>query len=335
MKKRIHISATMIVMALLTLVGLLLVIKGIATTSKYINAVDVKDLKEADIKEGVCVRGYIDDYVTSEILVNDELVKDGVSMVLVGMDGDNHIYTVPIEGNKYIQFMIRDDSTKKSLEAMLKTPGEKAYFEGVIEKANFDVNEEWYGSVNSHTYPGINDIISKYYVKEIDDNKYWNSTKFGGVLLFVVLLMFVDAGGFGGLVDKTDIKEEKKRSNGFEHIYNKEDELINKEAILRQLMRRQKRIKNKKLSSIVMLVIGVLSLIIWRPLFIFGIILVVFGAKGFWDWFINSSNIRGIKLARRLGIDSLYLMIEQCKRDIKELEELIYNEERDEEDKLK
>ena len=84
-----------------------------------------------------------------------------------------------------------------------------------------------------------------------------------------------------------------------------------------------------------MLVIGVLSLIIWRPLFIFGIILVVFGAKGFWDWFINSSNIRGIKLARRLGIDSLYLMIEQCKRDIKELEELIYNEERDEEDKLK
>ena len=201
MKKRIHISATMIVMALLTLVGLLLVIKGIATTSKYINAVDVKDLKEADIKEGVCVRGYIDDYVTSEILVNDELVKDGVSMVLVGMDGDNHIYTVPIEGNKYIQFMIRDDSTKKSLEAMLKTPGEKTYFEGVIEKANFDVNEEWYGSVNSHTYPGINDIISKYYVKEIDDNKYWNSTKFGGVLLFVVLLMFVDAGGFGGLVD--------------------------------------------------------------------------------------------------------------------------------------
>ncbi|MBQ5918101.1 MAG: hypothetical protein IIW92_06045, partial [Lachnospiraceae bacterium] len=81
MKKRIHISATMIVMALLTLVGLLLVIKGIVITSKYINAVDVKDLKEADIKEGVCVRGYIDDYVTSEILVNDELVKDGVSMV--------------------------------------------------------------------------------------------------------------------------------------------------------------------------------------------------------------------------------------------------------------
>jgi hypothetical protein len=147
--------------------------------------------------------------------------------------------------------------------------------------------------------------------------------------------MFVDAGGFSGLVDKTDIKEEKKRSNGFEHIYNKEDELINKEAILRQLTRRQKRIKNKKLSSIVMLVVGVLGIIVWRPLFIFGIILLAFGAKGFWDWFINSSNIRGIKLARKLGVDSLYLMIEQCKRDIKELEELIYNEERDEEDKLK
>ena len=71
MKKRIHISTSLIVMALLMLVGLFLVIKGIATTSRYINAVDVKDLKETDLKEGVCVRGYIDDYVTNEILISN------------------------------------------------------------------------------------------------------------------------------------------------------------------------------------------------------------------------------------------------------------------------
>ena len=33
--------------------------------------------------------------------------------------------------------------------------------------------------------------------------------------------------------------------------------------------------------------------------------------------------------AKKIGYDSLYLMIEKYKREIKELEELVYNEERD------
>lgn len=335
MKRKIHISTTMIVMFVLWLIGVIFVIKGSIATSAYNNAVSVGALKESDIKEGVYVRGYIEDYVKSEIMINDEPVRDGVSMVLVGIDGDNEIYTVPMKDGKYIQFMVKKDSTKKSLEDMLYRTDERTYFEGVIQKANFDVNEEWYGSVDSHAYPGVNDIISKYYVKEIDEKTHWNSTKFGGLLIFVVVLIFIDAGGLKGLIEKTAIEEEKKRAEAFEDYDNKEDELINKEAILRRLLRRQKRIKNKKTSSIVMLATGVLGIIIWRPLLIAGVILICFGVKGLWDIFINSSNLNGIKLAKKLKVDSLYLMIEQCKRDMKELEELIYNEEKDQEDSFK
>ena len=334
MKKRIHISTTMIVMFVILLIGVIFVVKGLIAASAYDNAVSVDALKESGIEEGVYVRGYIEDYVKSEIMINDEPVRDGVSMVLVGIDGDEEIYTVPMKDGKYIQFMVRMDSTKKSLEDMLYRTDEKTYFEGVIQKANFDVNEEWYGSVDSNTYPGINNIISKYYVKEIDEKTHWNSTKFGGILLFVVVLIFIDAGGFSGLIEKTDIKEDKKRVSDLQNIYNKDDELIIRESMLRQLMRRQKRIKKKKTSSVVMMVLGIAGVIIWRPLIILGIILFVFGAKGFWEWFINSSNIHGIKLAKKWKIDSLYLMIEQCKREMRELEELIYNEERDEEEKL-
>jgi hypothetical protein len=75
--------------------------------------------------------------------------------------------------------------------------------------------------------------------------------------------------------------------------------------------------------------LGVLSLIILPKIFIVGIILLAFGGKGFFEWYVNSSNLNGIRLAKKLGIDSLYVLIEKCKRDIKELEELVYNEERD------
>ena len=78
-----------------------------------------------------------------------------------------------------------------------------------------------------------------------------------------------------------------------------------------------------------MLALGLICIVILPKIFFIGIILLIFGGKGIFEWYINSSNINAIRLAKKLGIDSLYVMIEQCKRDIKELEELVYNEERD------
>jgi hypothetical protein len=225
--------------------------------------------------------------------------------------------------------MARSERAKEDLNSMLEATNEKAYFEGIVVKRNIEVNKPWYGAVDKRLYPGINDIISEYYVREIDKNDFWNDIKLGSLLVAIAVLLFIDGGGFEGLVEEVNIKEEIRKTAKLEDDINKEEELLNRETVLRYLTRRQKRIKKKKPSSIRLMILGVIWTFGIPKLFFIGLLIVAFGAKGFLEWFINSSNINGIKLAKKIQYDSLYIMIEQCKRDINELEELIYNEEQD------
>lgn len=329
MKKKIHINLKLIVIILLLIIGAYYLIKGSNDIADCDEAVSFEELKASDIKDGVYVCGYIEKFVIRTGMVNGIEVKDAVSQTVVEFTGDRDIYTLPFENNKYIQLMARSKEAKENLNNMLDHPNEKAYFEGVIVKRNIGINWSWFSIVDKDDYPGINDIISEYYIREVDRNDFWNDIRLGAILAVIAVLLFVDSSGFSGLIEKEEIKPEARNIRNLSDIDNKEDELIDKEYILRQLTRKQKRIKKKKPSSIVMMVLGVLCIIILPKIFFIGIILLIFGGKGFFEWFINSSNINGIKLAKKLGVDSLYVMIEQCKRDIKELEELVYNEERD------
>lgn len=329
MKRKIHINFKLIVIIVLLIVGAYFIKNGVNDMSDCDNAISLEKLKESDIKDGVYVSGYIEKYVVRTEMINDKEVKTAVSQTLIDYKCESDIYTLPFETDKYIQLMVRSKEAKKNLNNMLEQSGGKVYFEGIIVKRNIGVNEAWFGAVSKEEYPGINDIISEYYIREVDKNEFWNDIRWGAICVVIAVLLFVDSGGFDSLIEKDEIKSEIERNNSLSEIANKEDELINKESVLRQLTRKQKRIKKKKPSSIVMMALGILCIVIMPKIFFIGIILLIFGGKGFFEWYINSSNINAIKLAKKIGVDSLYVMIEQCKRDIKELEELVYNEERD------
>lgn len=329
MKKKIHINLKLIAIILLLITGSFFLINNAGDMTDCENAVSFEDLKESDIKDGTYVSGYIDKYVVRTEMINDKPVKSAISQTVIDFQCDSDMYTIPFQDNKYIQLMARSKKAKNNLANMLDEPSEKAYFEGIIVKRSIGINEAWYGAVDKRTYPGINNIISDYYIREVDKGAFWNGIRIGAILVLLAILMFVDGGGFEGLIEETEIKPDIKNVNNLKYLDNKDDELINRESVLRQLTRRQKRIKKKKPSSIVMLVLGVISIVVSSKLVIISVTLILFGGKGFFEWFINSSNLHGIKLAKKIGYDSLYLMIEQCKRDIKELEELVYNEERD------
>ena len=329
MKKKINISLKLIAIIVLLIIGSIYLVNGAGDISDCEDAVAFENLKSSDIKDGTYVCGYIDKYVVRTEMINDEEVRSAVSKTLIDYKCESDIYTIPFETNKYIQLMARSEDAKKSLDNMLTNFSEKAYFEGVIVKREIGVNEAWFGAVDKDDYPGINSIISDYYIREVDRNEFWNDIRLGAILVVVAILLFVDGGGLDSLIEKDEIKSEIERFNSLSDIENKEDELINKESVLRQLTRKQKRIKKKKPSSLVMLALGLICIVILPKIFFIGIILLIFGGKGIFEWYINSSNINAIRLAKKLGIDSLYVMIEQCKRDIKELEELVYNEERD------
>lgn len=329
MKKKVHISLKLIIIILMTIVGGYFCIKGAMDLSGLNKAIEFNDLKESDIKDGTYVRGYVEKFVIRTQTVNDEEVRSAVSQTLIDYQCESDIYTIPVKEDKYIQLMARSERAKEDLNSMLEATNEKAYFEGIVVKRNIEVNKPWYGAVDKRLYPGINDIISEYYVREIDKNDFWNDIKLGSLLVAIAVLLFIDGGGFEGLVEEVNIKEEIRKTAKLEDDINKEEELLNRETVLRYLTRRQKRIKKKKPSSIRLMILGVIWTFGIPKLFFIGLLIVAFGAKGFLEWFINSSNIHGIKLAKKIQYDSLYIMIEQCKRDINELEELIYNEEQD------
>lgn len=330
MKKRIHINFKLIVIILMLLIGGYLLISGANDLSDCEDAVSFAELKKSDIKDGTYVCGYIEKFVVRSEIVNDIEVRDAVSQTFIEFSGESDVYTIPFDTDNYILLMASSDDIKKGLNNMLQSSSDKVYFEGVIEKKDIEVNEAWYGPVNEDDYPGINHIISDYYICEVEKEDFWNSIRWGAILAVIAILLFVDGGGFDSLIEREEIGlEVEEESMSLKDIDNKEEELISKESLLRQLTRKQKRIIKKKPSSIIMMVLGVLSLIILPKIFIVGIILLAFGGKGIFEWYINSSNLNGIRLAKKLGIDSLYVLIEKCKRDIKELEELVYNEERD------
>ncbi|MBQ2981463.1 MAG: hypothetical protein IJD58_04975 [Lachnospiraceae bacterium] len=329
MKKKIHINWKVIAIIILFIWGMYCVVVGASRFSKCEKAVSFDELAYSDIEDGAYVCGYISNFVIRREMVNDTPVKSAVSQTLIDFKGESDIYTIPVKEEKYIQLMARNDNTKKELENMLEDTSDKAYFEGIIEKKNIEVNEAWYGAVDERVYPGINNIISGYYIREIDKEDYWNNIRTGAILVLLAVLLFIDGGGFESLIDETVVQPKLSTYKTFEFVNDKDDELVNRENILRHLKRRQKRIKKKKTGSIIMLILGIVSIILLPKLILVGITLLLFGGKGCLEWFINSSNIYGIKLARKIGYDSLYLMIEQCKRDIKELEELVYNEQKD------
>ena len=329
MKKKIQINLKLIVIALLLLVGACFMIVGASKLSKCEKAISFAELSKSDLKDGDYVCGYIERYVVRTEMINDNVVKTAVSQTLIDFQGEGDIYTLPIQGDNYIQLMARSSEAKEKLQNMLEDTNEKTYFEGVIVKRDIGVNDAWYGAVDDKVYPGINNIISEYFIREVNKDDFWNNLRMGAILAVLAILLFIDGGGFEGLVEETEIKQEIKNVRNLEYVSNKEEELLNRESILRHLIRRQKRIKKRKTSNIFMLVLGLVSFFVIPKLFLIGIILVMFGGKGFLEWFMNSSNIYAIKFAKKIGYDSLYLMIEKYKREIKELEELVYNEERE------
>lgn len=327
--KKIQINLKLIVVVLLAVVGVFFCVKGAKNLSDCKKAISFKDLKESDIKDGTYVCGDIENFVIRTEMVNDEYVKSAVSQTFIEYDGESDVYTIPVKENQYIQLMASSERAKKELNNMLEDSSKKTYFEGIVVKRDIGVNEPWYGAVDNHLYPGINHVISDYYIREIDKEDFWDDIKLGAILLVVAVLMYIDGGGYEGFVEEINIKQDIKKAATLADIDNKEEELISKEFILRQLTRRQKRIKKKKSGSIMLTVVGTMWIFVMTDVFLIGLVVMLFGAKGFLEWFLNSSNIHGIKLAKKLRYDSLYVMIEQCKRDIKELEELVYNEEKD------
>lgn len=85
-------------------------------------------------------------------------------------------------------------------------------------------------------------------------------------------------------------------------------------------------IENKKAGIIMifLLIIGIIFIVYASLIFkFFGFIPLSMGLKGFWTIFINSPNKVAVHIAKSWGRRSIYLEIEECKKNIEELERIM------------
>lgn len=325
----------LLIIVMVFVYGIICINKWIGQQQFYKEGNTLEELGRNDLTVGEYVSFYIEDYVNKE------------THTYLGNEYD--IYTVLIERkiseheDIYIQVMVKDQKTKEKLN----TKGlNKVYFHGEVIGApfgGFSFNKDIYKDKNIDSdevdYYGVGKLILNIAIMQTEVPNEGYRLYLGIALVIFAIVVYRLIGGIKSCVSNVEIKSEKYGDYNCKHaanIYNIRNEWICENDNLKRLQA-EKRENNKVCNiMIVMFIIGVLLFIgdtsilkgsiLWVVSFIIKLIsfvLMFIGAGGIWSKFINSSNELAVKIARKKGKRSLYLEIEECKKNIEELERIM------------
>ena len=284
-----------------------------------------------DISVGDYVSFYIDEYFYKEIYVEDNIEYE-IYTILEERDTENN-------ANFYIQIMVKNEETKQKLNNI---GDERVYFQGVVlddTNGSFKFGEEWGTFVPEGMDEYQNTLCRNWAIKEteIPDESY--DLYIGIALVILSIIAFCVACRIKGSEPEIKIKPSKFIEYNYKYnmqTHNIRNEWICEKDNLKKLY--AEREENDKVCKIMiaMFVIGLLLFIgdtsilkgsfLWIISFIlklFSVILMYIGVGGIWSKYINSSLESAVKIAKKKGKRSLYLEIEECKKNIEELERIM------------
>lgn len=323
MKYHVSITKREIFTAVLLLIGLVLLFRGIHSYNKSSHALNLEKLNEQTLKDGAYVIGDIDTYIGQKMYGSNKF--SGVSQVFITSGKTYHFYTIPFGQDSYICIMAYSRPLLSQLEAFENGHGEDVYFEGLIVEPPADLNYNWYTHVEDFD---TEDLIDSFVISETDfeRNKDINKhTIYAGVLLLAIAaLSFFSAGGIKNFVIKEGVSENAEPvHNNYAKSYNGNNELLTEKMQLQILEQRLKSIKRAALLCLMLLLIGIY--IVYSAYLleikVFGILLILISVRGIWNYFINSANTLAKSLVKIFTLRSLSVQIEEHKKKIEELEE--------------
>ena len=317
MKYHVSISKREIFTAILLVIGLVLLFRGIHSSYKIHHALSLADLNEQTLKDGDYVVGNIDTYI-GQILYGSNRF-DGVSKILISSGKAYNFYTIPTGQNSYICIMAYGESLLSQLRAFENGHGDAVYFEGIIIEPPTDLNYNWYANVEGFN---TEDLIDSFVIKEtnFDGNKY--VIYIGALLLVTAALMFFSAGGIKNFVME-ETENTKSVYNNYAKIYNRDNELQAEKMQLETLEQRLNSAKRTAVLCSILLLIGIYIICSAYLLEgkLFGVLLVLIAVRGIWNYFINSDSALAKSLVRRFSLKSISIQIEEHKQNIEKLQE--------------
>lgn len=244
------------------------------------------------------------------------------------------IYTMVVQQTEnrekkiYIQVMVSDQETKEKLK---KLEQGKVHFQGVVidtPMGLIEYCENEYESVTDENGVQHNFLVINMTIKQTTLPDERGDLIKGLLLVIVALVCYRMLGGIKVCIPAVVIEPKSYAEYKFEfssQLHNINNELELEKDTLKKLQAEQA--QNKVVSNILIaiFVIG-LTILIRVPVFfirIFGLVPMFIGIGGFWSRYSNSARRLPVYLAHKRGKRSIYLEIEKCKENIKELERII------------
>ncbi len=278
----------------------------------------LKEILQEDLSVGYYVSFYIDEYVKNQILVQTGNEDSGDLMSYTEGNIEYEAYIVLIEPETsdheawYMWIMVKDQEIKQKL----KDPKQdKVYFQGelISTPPKFRENDKY-----------ILDMTIKQTELPDKDNNLYS----GIASVILALISYCMIGGIKACVPDVAIYSKKYTGYSFEYgvpSYNIRNEWLCEKDNLKKLQAEQIQNKIAGNALTVVFIVG-LMIYFWAPAFvvkIFAFILMYIGMGGVWSRFINSSHKLAVYIAHKRGKRSIYLEIEECKKNIEELERIM------------
>ena len=317
MKYHITISKREIITAIILIIGLTLLLKGIHSYYQVNHALHLEDLDEHALRNGTYVTGDINTYIGKTMYGSGKF--SGVSISLTTSGKTYNFYTIPVGQKSYICIMAYSRSLLNQLEAFENGHGENVSFRGIIVEPLTDLNYEWYTTVEGFD---SRNLINSFVIKEANFDRYKVLVYYGVILLTIAALLFFSAGGIKNLmIEGPD--HTRPAYNDYAKVYNIAYELRAEKMQIEILERRLKSAKKNAVLCLALLLIGIY--IVFSAYLLegklFGALLLFISVRGIWNYFINSPNTLAKSLVRRFTLESLSLQIEEHQKNIEKLEE--------------
>lgn len=320
MKYHVFITKKEILTAILFIVGLIFLGKGLYAAYQYHHALDLNTMQEYELKEGAYVIGNIDSYIGKHMYGSNKF--SGMSQGYLNLFGKSYdFYTIPVGKESYLCIMVHSKSLIKQLEAFEEGHGEAVWFEGKIIEPPIDINLAWYASMDGFR---MESLITSFVIVEKDFGKIKDMIYIGILCIVIAVIRFFSAGGIKNFVmeetkDAKSVYRKPVYQYDTKQRYDSDYELQAEKMQLSTLEGRLHALKRSAIICLPLLLAG--FYIVCRVSLLLGIILIVISAKGLWKYFINSENTMAKSLVKKCNMDSLSVQIEEYKGKIEALEE--------------
>ncbi len=262
----------------------------------FYHPLDMDELSEQNMKVGRYVQGTISECVVVPVFHRQDMLS-GWDSEFLGAGGRRYYsYTVPISEGQFVRVWLYDKESVDMLERFVCGDTVEFSFSGIIQEGG-PISTEWYGWDPDFDQ---SKVVAEYEIWQKSMEAETNLCFMGVLGMILAAWAYYSCDGIRIL----EVSKKPDPHVKFKYNYNKENELIIAKKRLEKYKEWEKEYRKNKKVGTVCGIAGFLMML-WTNFKWIGLLLMIYGIKKWWDFFINSENKYAVKVAKLFSIKTL------------------------------